>query len=181
MSTRRPVYQFKISLTDIHPLIWRRFRVYGDGAFADLHDTIQIVMGWEDYHLYEFRFDWTSITSPYAAEGESASQRLDKYVTKPGARMLYTYDFGDWWQHDLVLEKILHHARKPCPICLAGNRACPPEDCGGIWGYYDLVKAMKQRRGRRYREYKEWLGERFDPAEFNLAEVNRHLAEFYQL
>ena len=176
MSTN--VYQFKISLLGIHPLIWRRFRVYNDITFRQLHNIVQITMGWENYHLFQFFWDYSRFTDNLmAAEDKTASNIIGEFVTQEGAILGYEYDFGDGWQHELVLEKILTRTTKQCPVCTHGRRACPPEDCGGIWGYMELVKAMKARRGYRYREYKEWLGGYFDANEFDLKAINASLAQ----
>ena len=172
------VYQFKISLAGIQPLIWRRFRVHSDVTFRQLHSIVQIVMGWENYHLYQFFWNNDRFTEQLMGVGDKrASHVLGEFVTQPGSILGYEYDFGDGWHHELLLEKILTTTRKPCPICPHGRRACPPEDCGGVWGYMDLAKAMKAKRGSSYREYKEWLGGYYDANAFDLDEVNEQLAE----
>ena len=172
------VYQFKISLLGIHPLIWRRFRVYNDITFRQLHNIVQITMGWENYHLFQFFWDYSRFTDNLMdAEDKTASNIIGEFVTQEGSILGYEYDFGDCWQHELVLEKILTRTTKQCPVCTHGRRACPPEDCGGIWGYMELVKAMKARRGYRYREYKEWLGGYFDANAFDLEAINASLAQ----
>jgi hypothetical protein len=175
---KTPVYQFKISLLSIQPLIWRRFRVYSDITFRQLHNIVQIVMGWENYHLYQFLFGSYQFTESLMGPGDKpATHRLDEFVQREGTVLGYQYDFGDNWQHEIVLEKILAYTRKSCPVCTHGRRACPPEDCGGVWGYMDLAKAMKTRRGHRYREYKEWLGEYYNAEKFDMQEVNGQLAD----
>ena len=175
---KTPVFQFKITMLGIRPLIWRRFRVHNDISFRQLHNIVQIVMGWENYHLFSFSLGWNRfVQSEMALEDKSASHRLNEFIQRENTIMGYEYDFGDCWQHELVLEKILTASRKPVPLCTHGRRACPPEDCGGVWGYMELVKAMKARRGRRYREYKEWLGGYFNPDEFDIEDINRLLAD----
>ena len=170
------VYQFKISLTGIQPLIWRRFRVHNDVTFRQLHNIVQIVMGWENYHLYQFFLGSYQFTESLMARGDKpATHRLDEFLQREGTVLGYQYDFGDNWQHEIVLEKILAYTRKSCPVCTHGRRACPPEDCGGVWGYMDLVKAMKSRRGYRYREFKEWLGGYFKADEFDIHAINEQL------
>lgn len=172
------VYQFKITLLGIKPLIWRRFRVYHDITFRQLHNIVQITMGWENSHLFQFFWGYTRFTdSLLGAEDKTASNIMGEFITQEGAILGYEYDFGDGWQHELVLEKILTRTPQPCPICTHGRRACPPEDCGGTWGYRELVKAMKARRGYRYREYKEWLGGYFDANTFELEAINASLAQ----
>jgi hypothetical protein len=172
------VYQFKISLVGIQPLIWRRFRVYSDVTFRQLHNIVQIVMGWENYHLYQFFWNYDRFSEQLMGNGDRrASHILGEFVTQPGSILGYEYDFGDSWHHELLLEKVLTRTRKPCPICTHGQRACPPEDCGSIWGYMELSKAMKAKRGARYREYKEWLGGYYDVNAFDLVEVNEQLTD----
>ena len=172
------VYQFKVSLAGIQPLIWRRFQVYSDVTFRQLHNIVQIVMGWENYHLYQFFWNYNRFTEQLMGAGDKRSSHvLGKFVTQPGSILGYEYDFGDGWHHELLLEKVLTRTRKPCPICTHGRRACPPEDCGGVWGYMEMSKAMKAKRGSRYREYKEWLGGYYDVNAFDLAEVNEQLAD----
>ena len=172
------VYQFKISLLGIHPLIWRRFRVYNDITFRQLHNIVQITMGWENYHLFQFFWDYSRFTDTLMdAEDKTTSSVIGEFVTQEGAILGYEYDFGDGWKHEIVLEKILKRTAKQCPICTHGRRACPPEDCGGTGGYMELVKAMKARRGDQYREYKEWLGGYFDANEFDLQAINASLAQ----
>ena len=98
-------------------------------------------------------------------------------MQREGVVLGYEYGFGDSWQHKMALEKILTAPRKPVPLCTGGRRACPPEDCGGVWGYMELVEAMQARRGQQYLEYKEWLGGYFDAEEFDIEEVNERLAD----
>jgi hypothetical protein len=175
---KTPVYQFKITLQGIRPPIWRRFRVDSDVTFRQLHNIVQIVMGWENYHLYQFLFDSYQFTESQMGPGDKpATHRLDEFVQREGVVLGYEYDFGDSWQHEMALEKILTAPRKPGPLCTGGRRACPPEDCGGVWGYMELVEAMQARRGQQYREYKEWLGGYFDAEEFDIEEVNERLAD----
>jgi hypothetical protein len=178
MTMKRSVFQFKITLLGTNPKVWRRFRVQSDITFRQLHNVVQIVMGWENYHLYAFAYDWHHFTEyEMGAEDKSPSHRLNEFIQHEGTIIGYEYDFGDRWQHHLFLEKILTTSRKPVPSCTAGRRACPPEDCGGIWGYTELAKAMKIKRGRRYREFREWHGGYFDPEEFDIEAVNSQLSD----
>jgi hypothetical protein len=171
------IYQFRIELLGSSPIVWRRFRVHDNITFIQLHNIIQLVMGWENYHLFSFSFAHGRIVSaPMFGRDQLATRRLNEVRFREGLTMLYEYDFGDCWQHELKLEKILTTSRKPVPICTHGRRACPPEDCGGIWGYQELLRLMKSKRGRRYREAKEWLGGHFDPSAWYIDEVNVQLA-----
>ena len=100
--------------------------------------------------------------------------RLSQVGKGEKTKFSYTYDMGDNWEHEVMVEKILSpEPDKHYPICLTGKRACPPEDCGGIWGYEDLLEIMKDPEHEEYEERMEWLGEGFDPEAFNMERVNR--------
>ncbi len=182
------VYQFKITLKGIRPPIWRRFQVKSGITFHELHKTIQVVMGWHDYHLYCFTFgrgwDELRIEEPdeyggFTIEGEnldSRKTRVDAVFTSEKEKCLYEYDFGDGWEHELLLEKILEpEGGVEYPVCIKGRRACPPEDCGGVYGYYELIEIINNPRHPEYEGTMEWLGGDFDPEEFDLEEVNQLL------
>lgn len=132
-------------------------------------------MGWEDYHLHAFEIGWDRYGG---GEGRDETVvTLADVLPRPGGSMLYTYDFGDNWHHVVEVEKI--HRPGPgatYPRCSAGRRACPPEDCGGPPGYYDMLRALRARKGLRYREIREWLSGPYDPAAFDVADVNERLA-----
>jgi len=103
--------------------------------------------------------------------------RLSKVLWRPGAKLIYTYDFGDNWQHAVVLEKILPLlADLKYPVCIDGKLACPPEDCGGIPGYYELIEALADPEHERHEEISEWISEDFDPQAFSVENVNRMLS-----
>jgi hypothetical protein len=150
--TTQTVYQFKITLKGIRPPIWRRFQVHSDITFYELHRTIQEVMGWYDGHLHLFDLGGMIIT-----DGETLAEvwedgvdeqrtRLPQFIRQAGQKLRYEYDFGDGWEHELLLEKILPaEAGVHYPRCLKGKRACPPEDCGGVWGYAGLLEAMADK------------------------------------
>ncbi len=174
------VYQFKITLRGTKPLIWRRIQVPESYTFYDLHVAIQDAMGWLDYHLHMFeikdketRGGYIRIESPFAEpdfeeEGTMLTTEVPvkSFFIRPRDKALYTYDYGDGWQHDVVLEKIApRESRKAYPACLAGELACPPEDCGGIYGYYQCIKAIENKDNSD--GLLTWLGrwkpDRFDP------------------
>lgn len=174
--------QFKISLAHIKPPVWRRFVVPSTFRFADLHTVIQRVMGWTDSHLHEFDLDNELIgmkdeDSPHGTKAETGI-RLYARLKSKGSRFRYTYDFGDDWEHVVVLEEILN-TDDGRPRCLAGKRNCPPEDCGGPIQYMELLAVRadpKHPLRKEYSEVLEWLGEDFDPEEFDLDGVNSALA-----
>ncbi len=177
------VYQFKITLEGIKPPIWRRIQVPETYTFWDLHVAIQDAMGWEDYHLHEFEVVNPStglkenIRIPAEASGtEVLSERKQKiadYFSMENRTASYVYDFGDGWEHKIQLEEILPREKGvKYPKCINGKRACPPEDCGGVWGYADLLEIIKDPEHEEYEEMMEWLGGSFDPEHFDVNEVS---------
>ncbi len=177
------IYQFKVTLRGIRPPIWRRFQVYDDLTFYQFHHVLQDVMGWYNAHLHVFTVDgWQIADAETLAEGWSDGEneqkaKLKKYLRREGQKFRYEYDFGDSWEHDVLLEKIL--PVEPgvfYPRCLKGKRECPPEDCGGVWGYAELLEALTDADHPEREEYLEWLGDEFDPEEFDLEAINKSLA-----
>ncbi len=166
-------YQFKITLLGVRPIIWRRVVVPDCYTLAQFHDAIQAAMGWENYHLYSFS-NWFQ-----TYENQSGlSAPLNTLRLSVKSKLNYIYDFGDSWEHGVVLEKILPEDNKTVePICLAGKRACPPEDCGGIWGYQEKLAVLSVKDTPEYEELIEWLGESFEPDRFDLKEANSRLKE----
>jgi hypothetical protein len=179
------VYQLKIALRHITPPVWRRVQVK-DCSLADLHDIIQTCMGWEDYHLHEFDVRGESYGSPEQWEddfgdesdvGDEGKVKLSQLAARRVKKFSYVYDMGDNWEHVIQIEKALPaEAGVHYPRCVAGKRACPPEDCGGPWGYDDVVQAVRGPRTERQEELLEWLGDDgFDPEAFDVEEVNKQL------
>ena len=179
----RPVeiYEIKVMLRDSRPPIWRRIQVSSDITLAKLHRILQCVMGWEDAHLHQFVIQGEYYGIPDQEEEPRRTKDERKYKLSdvvPGERpqLAYNYDFGDYWQHVLVVEKTLppeEGARYP--VCLAGARVCPPEDVGGIPGYENFLEAMRDPAHPEHREFSEWIGGTFDPEAFDVDEVNRLL------
>jgi len=178
------VYQFSLSLAGIDPPIWRRIVVPGNYTFWDLHVAIQDAMGWADMHLHEFEIvhprtglterigvpeagaDWGSEPAP------GWIKEISRYFTPDHSRAVYLYDFGDEWRHTVKLEKIRPRARgKAYPECTGGGRACPPEDCGGPWGYGNLISIASDPAHHAYPATMEWLGGSFDPEDFDPGDV----------
>lgn len=176
------IYQIKVMLKDSKPPIWRRVLVEDATTLSKLHTILQTVMGWADYHLHMFTINGQIYGNPdddeYGDMGTKNESRfkLNQLVGREGVKFGYEYDFGDSWLHDLVVEKILP-AEKGVryPICVAGKRACPPEDSGGIWGYEEILEAIANRKHPEHDRYLEWIGENFDPERFNLEHVNEGL------
>jgi hypothetical protein len=176
----RLIYQLKVTLKDSKPPIWRRIQVPGSITLVKLHRVLQVVMGWADYHLHQYIVDgvfYGTRDPEFEAIGtETLNERGVKlYQIAPGvgSRFVYEYDFGDGWQHQVVVEKLLPPgAGVRYPICITGKRACPPEDVGGIWSYSDLLEAIRDPAHPEHREMLQWAGGSFDPEAFDLEEVN---------
>ncbi len=163
------VYQFRIELSEIEPTIWRVIQVPSQYSFWDLHVAIQDAMGWLDYHLHAFRVKMprkrseTQIGIPDDDFGNRDilpgwKVPIQRYFTEPGKSAIYDYDFGDGWSHDVLLEGILLKQKGvKYPKCIGGERACPPEDCGGVDGYYSVLKILSDPNHPEHHEYNEWL------------------------
>lgn len=166
-------YQLKLSLLGIKPEIWRRIVVPAAISLDRLHDVIQIVMPWEDIHLYEFQIG-KNLYSAYADEEDRVIYcgefRLGDLVKQKGRKFLYRYDFGDGWEVELTVED--SRFPKAALFCLEGERAAPPEDVGGIPGYENFLRALKKPADKEYEKLIEWLGEEFDPELFNSDATN---------
>jgi hypothetical protein len=172
------VYQFRITLEDIKPPVWRRIQVPETYTFWDLHVAIQDVMGWSDYHLHQFKVidpvTKTRVDIGIPDEQDSYyeilpgwKQKIPDYFTEENKKAGYTYDFGDNWNHTVLLEKILRPEKSvACPICIDGQRACPPEDCGGVGGYEEFLEIIMDPGDERYKEMLAWAGD-FEPEYFD--------------
>ena len=172
-----PVFQLEVSLRHIEPRIWRRLLVPGDATLAELHAIIQIAFGWNNSHLHEFRLGEAryGMASPEDPEllDEKAYRLADLLAAK--LRCEYEYDFGDGWEHDVVVEEVAAADHRVRVSCLEGARAAPPDDCGGPLRYGEIVRALRKPRSKAAREFIEWYGEGFDPEAFDLDEINRSL------
>ncbi|MEI6122253.1 MAG: plasmid pRiA4b ORF-3 family protein [Bacteroidota bacterium] len=152
--------------------------------FRDLHLVIQNVMGWNNTHLYQFIFQKDSyIGNPELLESDDVADdsitELAVIFDEPKVKVIYEYDFGDSWEHEVVLEKIVEKIPgQQYPFCLAGEMNCPPDDCGGIPGYYYYMEVLKNKKHPEYKDIKEWMGGDFDPAFFDLETVNEFLKDY---
>jgi Plasmid pRiA4b ORF-3-like protein len=181
---RKPeqIWAIKVSLRRVRPAIWRRIEAPSTITLADLHHVIQTAMGWTDSHLHAFdlgnvRYGMVLDDFDDGMADESAV-RLDS-VCQPGAQFIYIYDFGDRWEHLVVIEDVVEmQPGGRFPRCTAGRSACPPEDCGGPWGYADLLKTLAGKRNAERAELIEWLGGEFDPQAFDLAQTNRMMSDY---
>jgi len=169
--------QLKVELEDTAPPIWRRIVLPGHWHRGLVHAALQRAMGWEDSHLHEFEVDGVRYGEPdpdWDSERRAETPaRLCEVLPAAGMRMSYTYDFGDSWRHEILLEAVGEPVSKAS--CLAGSRACPPEDSGGPWGYDDMLAAVRDPEHPDRAAFLEWLGEDFDAEAFDVAAVKEIL------
>lgn len=189
-NSKKEICQFKISLKYSDPNIWRRIQVSAGYTFWALHCAIQDAMGWGGGHLHGFRFvnkknNYNSINigMPMPDDVEymeglidERTAMIDDYFRKISKQCVYEYDFGDGWEHTVVLEKIIPaEPKEKYPKIIAGANACPPEDCGGIGGYYDMLEISNDPKNPEYNDVREWLGleddDIFNPADFQINQV----------
>ena len=175
------VYQYLIALKDITPTIWRRILVPESYSFWDLHVAIQDAFGWLDYHLHIFRIrpkhahKILELGIPNIDRFDDEPEILpdweysiEFYFSEIGKNCEYEYDFGDGWLHEVLLEGILLREKdQKYPKCISGARACPPEDCGGVRGYENLLKTLSNPEDDEYEEMITWLGGKYNPEEFD--------------
>jgi hypothetical protein len=190
MATKRiwlpqDIYQLKVTLLDTRPPIWRRLLVPSGFALEDLHSVIQAAMGWDDSHMHEFRIGQKRFGKSDPSDrlmgmdpiNSERTTRLYMVLGRVRAKATYTYDFGDSWEHAIVVEKVLppepgvHY-----PVCVDGKLQGPPEDCGGVPGYYNLLEAIHDPKHPEHEDLLDWVGGEFDPDAFSVEEVNRRLA-----
>lgn len=194
------VYQLKITLQGSKPPIWRRFLLKNTITLGTLHSIIQIVMGWEDCHLYEFERGKRPYTISYREpfedepfgdceldpERDVHDTHLKEVMAEEKQKLTYLYDMGDSWEHTLLLEKILPLDKQLAvhPVCIKAKGACPPEDFGGIWAYQDFLETAFDKKHPEYKyaqeRLKEWFGGTFDPNAYNIEDVNRQLKRIKQ-
>jgi len=183
-------YQIKIAIMDIKPAIWRRLIIPSNITFYKFHKIIQSAFGWQDYHLFNFDFkdfvihipdpDWAPGELYGVPEKNAKRTKIDKYVIE-GQRFIYTYDFGDNWQHEIIVEKIIDAEEGVhYPLCLDGERHRPPEDVGGTGGYDMFLKTIRDSNHPEHEHMLIWAekdtgGRKFDPEYFYKNEVNRVL------
>lgn len=175
------IYQLKITLLEIHPPIWRRIQVPSTLLLCCLHDALQAVLGWKDSHLHQFEKDGKYWGEPQYYEDEDLDVVADRDVTigkvleAEGESLTYVYDFGDNWQHEIMLETIIPtNAILKTPICLDGERRCPPEDVGGASGYEEFLEVIVDPTHEEYEHYLGWAGGHFVD-EFDVKAVNTTL------
>jgi hypothetical protein len=177
---KKRVYQIKVTLKDSKPPIWRRIQVTRDTNLHTFHHILQVVMGWSNAHPHVFIIGTTFYGIPgpeYDFEMKDEKEvTLNQVVSEPKSRFTYEYDFGDCWQHEILVEEVLPMQRGvQYPSCLGGMRACPPEDCGGVWGYAGILGAVEYQNHPQYYDMLKWVEDGFDPESFDMNEINREL------
>lgn len=175
-----------IQLQRFKPSIWRKFIVPSNMDFEQLHATIQCVMGWDGFHLYQFYQDRRSDEYIGRNTGmiEASREKIKNYLSEKGDWMYYEYDFGDSWEH-LIKVKDLKKDEKyrdgNYPRCLEGEMACPLEDSGGVYGYAELLRTLADPQHPEHEEMKEWAGGELDPNDFDLEAINKRLTKRFKL
>ncbi len=173
------LYQLKVTLTGSKPPIWRRLIVEDSIRLDGLHSVLQIAMGWSNYHLHQYRVGNTYIGIPDREWDmdikDERKVHLKDILSNPKDGLVYEYDFGDGWEHKIVLEKVLPLDFSESPLVVKGKKACPPEDCGGIWGYYDFLEAIQDPKHKEHESMLEWVGGEFDPDAFDMELINDKL------
>ena len=186
MKTTNQVLRFRVTLNEIRPEVWREIEVPIDYTFWDLHVALQDAIGWQDSHLHLFRVAIPGVAEPVEIGipdpelSAQDSECLPGWLTpvrgllrNVGDRATYLYDFGDGWEHDLVLEDLVPRVRGGrYPRCTAGERACPPEDCGGPGGYERLLEIIADPKHEEHEEMTAWLGRPWDAEAFDPAQVH---------
>jgi hypothetical protein len=177
------IVSLKVTLLGIRPPIWRRLLMPGTMTLGHLHVAIQAAMGWHNSHLHAFDIDGRQYGDPGNVDDVADENRLTlNGLLKSGvARFGYSYDFGDDWDHLVAIEK---RAPAPAaavpPACVAGKRNCPPEDCGGVWGYQRLLAILADPGDPEHAEQMEWVGGEFDPEEFAVERADAMVAACFR-
>ena len=180
----------RASLKHAKPSIWRKIEVDDSITFDELHLVMQAIMGWDNYHLYRFNIGRDVVIDcdlkqrleygPFLGESkklfDAGNVILSEFIKKENDKFLYTYDFGDNWKIELTIKSITPQSRKSKnALCLSGKRNAPPEDSGGVWGYYHYLEVLQNKNHPEYRERSEWIGKNFDSEHFDLKQINKQL------
>jgi hypothetical protein len=182
----RRFLQLKVTLKEIKPAIWRTFVMPNTMTLLDLHRILQEIMGWEHCHLYEFTVGTRPYTQSFTSKSnyfgiddnlENAAEFDLTFLKQKGMKFTYTYDFGDSWVHEIVvINSDYNYSGDPPVFVLAGERKCPPEDCGGVYGYYEILEALKNPKEQS--EILDWVGD-YDPEDFSPNTCNVVLAKMF--
>lgn len=178
--TKGSIYQLHVALKGIRPPIWRRILLPGTTKLSQLSEILLATMGWLGYHLHQYSVNGVYYGEPsdddfFDVEDES-KVTLERIAPAVGSKFKYEYDFGDSWEHTVKVEALLEPEEGATyPVCIKGKRACPPEDVGGVWGYAELLETISDPDNAEAAEMIEWVGDDFDPEEFDLDEINQRL------
>ena len=174
-----PVFQLRVDLRGSKPPIWRRLQVPGDITLGELHTVFQVAFDWDSAHLYAFdtAYGQFGVPDPGLGVRSDTTVTLEQVTATAGTKLTYTYDFGDDWEHVITVEDTVARADASIyPRCIGGRRKAPPEDCGGIWGYYELLAILDDPAHEEHHDRLESLGidrpDQHDPAHFDPGEVN---------
>jgi hypothetical protein len=174
------VLELDVVLKDVRPRVWRQLRVPGTYTLANLHDVLQMAMGWENAHLHQFTIDGVSYAELTGEDPEDLRDergvRLED-IARARKKFIYEYDFGDGWKHEIVVKRVNRDAIDTAATCVDGSRACPLEDSGGPIAYTRLQRILANPRHREHDDMKDWAGD-FDPSAFDLAEINGRLLRY---
>lgn len=180
------LYQIKVQLAGSEPPVWRRFQVLSQTPLDQLHDIIQVVMGWDNDHFYQFMINDEFYSAPEVDETDQRKEarhyQIGQLIKRGKTSFLYEYDLSDGWEHEVTVEKIRPIPEldaRQLPLCLEGENATPPEECGGIFGYYELMSILKDPTHDAYDEMREQYGD-IDPKAFDNAEVNQALKVLFR-
>lgn len=177
----KSLYQIKVTLIGSKPPIWRRLIVKDNIRLNQLHSVLQVAMGWSNYHIHQFRVGSSYIGIPHPDfDYDVTDERkvwLQDIISNLKDYFVYEYDFGDGWEHKVVLEKILPLDFSESPVIIKGKMACPPEDCGGIWGYSDFLEAIRNPKHEEHESMLEWVGGEFDPEGFDMDVIKKRLRD----
>lgn len=174
------IHRLRLLLSESDPPVWRDLEVPSDTSFDRLHRIFQAAMGWCDGHPHQFLVDEECIADPetVAVARDESTVRLHQVASEKGATFFYVYDLGDDWQHEITVEAVQPRTdAAPHPRCTGGSGACPPEDCGGIPGYEDLLRVLRDPSDEEHAAMCELVGGRFDPELFDLAAANRRMKQ----
>ena len=185
---KKAIYQLKITLQNIRPPIWRRVQLPRDITLGQLHLIVQISMGWTNSHLHSFTIqgeDYGVATPEFAWDdmdiNDEEQFKLNKIIPGEKFKFAYTYDFGDCWDHEILVEKVLDaQPDRKYPLCIKAKRACPPEDCGGTWGYQELLETLQDPKHPEHQERLEWLGGSFDSEAVDIDDINDVIREEFE-
>jgi hypothetical protein len=179
-----PTLTFQIKLISTDPSVTRTFMVSSESSMYVLHHIIQVVMGWKNYHLYQFEVGELVIADKRLLEEDMGpitdvkEVSVGEVFSEVGTTAMYEYDFGDgWMQHLELVDRSTHPTQEVLPLLISGENACPPEDCGGVYGYKELLEVLKNPKHPEYRESHVWVGSTFNPTKFSVDACNKELGK----